>query len=318
MKAIQVHEFGEPDVLKLEEVPDVSAGPGQVTIDVRVVGVNPVETYIRSGKYGPRPMPLLLGSDAAGLVDGVGEGVTDLHRGDRVYVFSPLGTYAERIVAPASRVFPMPSQVSFEEAACVGVPGATAYRALFQVGGGRPAGTVLIHGATGGVGTAAVQLARAAGMHVIGTGGSEEGLDLILRLGCHHVLNHRESGYTEKLKQITGGRGVDLVLEMLANVNLERDLDAVATFGTIVIIGNRGRIEIDPRMIMGKGANVRGMLLYQATDDELREIHAGLFAAMEDGRYLPIVWRQMPLAEAAEAHRLMISGHGPGNIVLIP
>lgn len=318
MKAIQVHAFGEPEVLKLEDVPDVKPGPGQVTIQVRAIGVNPVDTYIRAGRYTGRSLPWLPGSDASGIIDGVGEGVTNLHLGDQVYVFSPLGTYAERIVVPAGRTFAMPSEISFEEAACVGVPGATAWRALFQLGGARPGKTLLIHGATGGVGSAAVQLARAAGLHVIGTGGTPEGLETIQQLGCHHVLNHREAGYIDQLKQITAGKGVDLILEMLANVNLERDLEALALFGTVIVIGNRGRIEIDPRLTMAKDATVRGMLLFNATDAELKEIHAGLFAAMEDGRYLPLVWRQLPLSEAAEAHRLVISDHGPGNIVLVP
>lgn len=318
MKAIQVHEFGEPEVLKLEDLPDPKPGPGQVTIDVRAVGVNPVDAYIRAGRYTGRTLPWLPGTDAAGIVEGVGEGVTTLQRGDRVYVFSNLGTYAQRIIAPATRVFAMPPAMGFEEAACVGVPGATAWRALFQLGGGRPGRTVLIHGATGGVGTAAVQLARAAGMHVIGTGGTAEGLKLIQQLGCHHVLNHRDANYIDQLKQITGGRGVDLVLEMLANVNLERDLDALAMFGTVLVIGNRGRIEFDPRMTMAKEATIRGMLLFNATDAELKEIHAALFAAMENGAYLPIVWKQLPLSQAAEAHRLIMAEHPPGNIVLVP
>ncbi len=318
MKAIMVHEFGEPEVLKLEDLPEPKPGPGQVSINVRAIGVNPVETYIRAGRYTGYDLPWLPGFDAAGTVDEVGEGVTDLQRGDRVYVCSNLGTYAQQIVANRSRVFAIPSQVTFEEAACVGIPGATAYRALFQLGNARPAKTVLVHGATGGVGTAAVQLARSAGMHVIGTGGTDEGMALLRQLGCHHVLNHRAEGYMDELQQITDGKGVDLILEMLANVNLERDLEALAMRGTVIVIGNRGRIEIDPRFTMAKEATIRGMMLFRASDEELREIHAGLFAAMEDRRYRPLVWKTLPLEQAAEAHRLVLSNHGPGNIVMIP
>lgn len=318
MKAIQVRAFGGPEVLKLEEVADVTPGAGQVTIAVEAVGVNPVDTYIRDGRYGARPLPWLPGSDAAGVVDGVGAGVSDFRIGDRVYVFSPLGTYAERIVAPATRVYPMSSNAGFEEASCVGVPGATAWRALFQLAAVRPGQSVLIHGATGGVGTAAVQLARAQGCHVIGTGGTEKGLAHLQEIGAHHALNHREAKYMDRLKEITGGRGVDVVLEMLANVNLERDLEALALFGKVIVIGNRGRIEFDPRLTMAKEATVRGMLLFNATDAELKEIHAGLLAAMDDGRYVPLVSHRFPLSQAAEAHRLIMSDHGPGNIVLIP
>lgn len=317
MKATVIRGFGEPEVMKLEEVADPTPGPGQVLISTRAIGVNPVDTYIRAGKYGTRQFPFIPGFDAAGVVEAIGPGVTNCRTGDRVYT-SAASAYAQKIVVEQSRAYPMPERITFVEAACVGVPAATAYRALFQRGEAQAAQVVLIHGATGGVGTAALQLARAAGLTVIGTGGTEDGRKLIQRLGCHVIVDHHKSGYEKQIIDATGGRGVDLILEMLANMNLAKDLEMLAPNGKVVVIGSRDKIEIDPRLTMGKETDIRGMTLSRATPEQLRSIHAALYAAMETGIYCPVIAREMPLAEAPAAHRAILEPHAPGNLVLMP
>jgi NADPH2:quinone reductase len=214
MKAIRVHEYGGPEVLKLEEVPDLNAGPGQVLVRVKAVGVNPVDTYIRAGGHAVKPaLPYTPGMDAAGEVEAIGEGVTRVAVGDRVYVAgTTTGAYAEQALSNESRVHPLPRPLSYPQGAAVNVPYATAYRALFQRAKAVAAESVLVHGASGGVGIASVQLARAAGMKVIGTGGTEEGRALVAKEGAHHVLDHRAPDYLEQVLALTDGQGVDLIL----------------------------------------------------------------------------------------------------------
>src|SRR5262252_7849561 len=210
MKAIRVSEFGGPEVLKIADVPDLKPDAGQVLVRVEAAGVNPVDAYIRSGLYPRKPnLPFTPGADAAGIVEGVGANVKRFKTGDRVYTNgSVTGVSAELAVCDESRVHHLPSRTSFPQGAALGVPYGTAYRALFQRGGARAAETVLIHGATGGVGTACVQFARAAGLTVIGTGGTEKGRQLARQEGAHHVLDHRASDYEKQIMSITGGRGV--------------------------------------------------------------------------------------------------------------
>lgn len=322
MKAIVVRMFGGPDVLKLEEIPPPAAGPGQVLVRVKAAGVNPVDTYVRSGTYAVKPsLPYTPGMDLAGVIETAGPDVGGWKRGDRVYsdgVGPSSGAYAELAVCAASHVHPLPERVSFAQGAALGVPYATAWRALFVRAGARAGETVLVHGASGGVGTAAVQIARAHGLRVIGTAGTDDGLALVREQGAHYALNHRDPAYAEGLKQATGGRGVDLVLEMLANVNLDRDLDFLAKRGRVVVIGNRGRIEIDPRKTMGKDAAILGMTLFNAPAEELESIHAGLLAGLENGTLRPVVGRELPLAEAVKAQTAVMEPGAHGKIVLVP
>ena len=266
MKAIVVREFGSPDVMKLEDVPEPVPGPGQITIRVRAAGVNPVDTYIRAGTYARKPnLPYTPGTDVGGVVQAVGADVTRVRTGDRVYAHAAIGGYAEVALCEQWQAHHLPERTSFQQGAAIGVPYATAWRALLMRAQARPGESVLVHGASGGVGTAAVQIARAHGMRVIGTAGSEEGLALVRNQGAHDVLNHRDADYLQRLLPLTDGRGVDVVLEMLANVNLDRDLDVLAQQGRVVVIGNRGRVEIDPRKAMGRDAAILGMTLFNAT-----------------------------------------------------
>ncbi|MEK6301366.1 MAG: NADPH:quinone reductase [Acidobacteriota bacterium] len=316
---MQVHEFGGPEVLKLVEVPDPTAGPGQVIVRIHAAGVNPVDAYIRAGGHAVRPaLPYTPGMDAAGLIESVGEGVTRFKKGDRVYTGRTVsGSYAEKALCLETQVNALAERVSFEQGAAVGVPYATAYRGLFQRGSAKPGEVVLIHGASGGVGTAAVQLARAAGLTVIGTGGTEKGRRLVAEQGAHHVLDHGSPDYLEQIGRLTGGRGVDLILEMLANVNLAKDLGLLAQRGRVVVIGNRGTIEIDPRAAMTKDASIIGMSLLHASSDDLASVHSALVAGLENGTLRPVVGQKMPLAEASRAHQAVLEAGAYGKIVLI-
>ena len=305
MKAIRVHEFGGPEVMKLEAVPDPQPGPGQVVIRVHAAGVNPVDAYIRTGTYASKPnLPYTPGSDAGGTVLAIGAGVKRVQVGDRVYITIPnSGTYAEQVLCGEAQVHPLPGNVSFEQGAAMGVAYATAYRGLLVRAQAKPAEIVLVHGASGGVGTAAVQLARAAGMTVIGTAGSDEGMKLVKEQGAHHVLNHATEGYLDDLVKLTEGRGVDVIIELLANKNLAKDLTVLAKKGRVAVIGNRGTIEINPRDAMSREADIRGVTLMNASEQEYRAMHAALVAGLENGTLRPVIGQKIPLAEAARAHR---------------
>ncbi len=320
MKAIRVHEFGGPEVLRFEEVEDPVPAAGQVLVRVRAVGVNPVDTYIRAGAHAVKPkLPYTPGLDAAGTIEAVGEGVSRVGVGERVYTAGSLtGTYAELALCEEAQVHHLAARVSFAEGAGVFTPYATAYRALFQRARGVPGETVFIHGASGGVGTAALQLARAAGLEVIGTAGTEEGRRLAKDQGARHVLDHHAEGYLEELTSLTEGRGPDVILEMLANVNLNKDLGVVAKGGRVVVIGSRGAVEINPRLAMTRDAAILGMTLFNMTPQELDSAHAAIGAGLESGTLRPFVGREFPLAEAARAHEEVLKPGARGKIVLVP
>jgi len=319
MKAIRVHQFGEPSVLRHEDAPEPQPGPGQVVVRASAVGVNPVEVYIRSGAYGQRTFPFIPGTEAAGVVETVGTGVTRVKVGDRVYVAGSVsGTYAQLVLSDQNQVHPLPQHVSFEQGAAMGVAYATAWRAIFQRGQAKPGETVLVHGASGGVGTAAVQIARAAGLVVFGTGGTEEGRKLVAEQGAHHVLDHKNPDYLKQLMDLTGGQGVNLILEMLANVNLGKDLEVLSRNGRVVVIGSRGTVEINPRNTMARDADIRGMALFNATEADYQTIHAALVAGLENRTYRPIIGRRFPLADAPKAHEAIMAPGSHGKIVLVP
>ena len=288
MKAIRAHSFGGPDVLQLDDLPEPSPGAGQVRVRLHAAGVNPYDTYMLSGTYAIKPpLPYSPGADGAGVVEAVGDGVTGVRVGDRVYIggtadHKAYGAYRQVVICATSQVHPLPERLSFAEGAAVNVPCLTASRALNRA---TPSGgdTVLVHGASGAVGLAAVQLARAAGLTVIGTAGSDDGLDLVVTEGAHHAVDHRDPQHVEKVTALTGGRGPDVIIEMLANVNLDLDLAMLAPRGRVVIVGNRGRIEIDPRRIMAKDAAVHGMSFWNQTDAEFAEAYEAVDAALASG-----------------------------------
>ena len=320
MKAVRVNTFGNPEVMRIEEIPDPVPGPSNVVVRIHAAGVNPVDTYIRAGQYALLPeLPYTPGMDAAGVVEQTGEKVRGISVGERVYVARSLsGTYAEKTLCLESQVHRLPSHVSFAQGAAINVPYTTAYYALVFRAKALAGETVLVHGASGGVGIAAVQLARAAGLTVIGTSGSEQGRALAAEQGAHYVADHKDPDHMEQILSITGGRGVDVILEMLANVNLGKDLGALAFSGRVVVIGSRGPVEIDPRLAMRSNAAILGMVVLNASDQQLRGTHAALAAGLENRTLRPVVGREIPLSDAARAHHEIIETNANGKIVLIP
>ena len=320
MKAIRVREFGPPEVMKLEEVPDLQPGSKQVVVRVKAAGVNPVDSYVRTGAYARKPaLPYTPGSDGAGLVEAVGPDVNGVLTGARVYLSGSLtGTYAEQTLCEATQVHHLPDSLTFAQGAAINVPYATAYRALFQRAQALPGETVLVHGATGGVGIASVQLCLAAGLTTIGSGGTERGRTLLKQQGVHFILDHTNPDHLEEIGSLTGGRGVDVVIEMLANVNLDKDLKVLAMGGRVVVVGSRGRVEIDPRSIMAHEGAVLGTLVYNAPPNEVASLRAALAAGLENGTLRPIIGREFPLAEAPGAHHKIMEPGAYGKIVLVP
>src|SRR5438445_1403898 len=250
MKAVLVREFGGPEVLKLEEVATPKPAAGQILVRIHAAGVNPYDTYMRAGTYAVKPpLPYRPGSDAAGVIESVGDGVKKVKPGDRVYTAKTVtGAYAQYALALEEQVHALPGKISFAQGAGVWVPYGTAYHALHHSAQAHASETVLVHGASGGVGSAAVQMARAMGLTVFGTAGTQKGLDLAKSEGAHQVFDHSKLGYQDEIMKATGGRGVDIILEMLANVNLSGDLKLLAKNGRVIIIGNRGEIASNARL----------------------------------------------------------------------
>ena len=320
MKAIRVHEFGDPEVIRVEEIPDPSPGPGQIVVKVQAIGINPVDTYIRSGAYHIKPsLPYTPGNDAAGIVDSIGAGVNHVAEGDRIYTASSItGTYAERTLCNAAQVHTLPEKISFSQGAAINTPYSAAYNALFHRAKAVPGEVVLVHGATGGVGIASVQWARATGLTIIATGGTQKGRRLLTEQGAHYVLDHKAQNHFEETLTLTNGHGVDVILEMLANVNLGKDLKVLAMNGRVVTIGSRGPVEINPRDAMTRSASVLGMLLMSASEREIFSIHAAIRAGLENDTLQPVVGQELTLTETARAHRLLMESSAYGKIVLIP
>jgi NADPH2:quinone reductase len=305
--------------MKLEETPGLAPGPGQVVVRVKAVGVNPVDTYIRSGMYARKPvLPYTPGTDAAGIIDSVGLNVSH-SVGERVYVSGTItGAYAEQVLCQESDIHPLEKGLSFSQGAAINVPYATAYRALFQHAHAKAGETVLVHGATGGVGIAATQLARGSALKVFGTGSSAKGRELVLQQGADRVFDHSSPDHLDQILPATDEKGVDIILEMLANVNLGKDLKILAPRGRVVVVGSRGRVEIDPRDTMTRDAMVLGMLLANTPRSDLTTIHSALAAGFENGTLRPVVGKEMPLADAPLAHKTIVQPGAYGKIVLIP
>lgn len=321
MRAIRVFEFGGPDVLKLQS--DIAVPipkDHQVLIKVHACGVNPVDTYIRSGSYSRKPLlPYTPGSDVAGVIEAVGGNVSAFKKGDRVFTTGTVsGAYAEFAVAADDTVYALPEKLDFKQGAALGVPYFTAYRALLHRARAKAGESVLVHGASGGVGLAACQIARAYGLKVLGTAGTEEGKNIVLQNGAHEVFNHREVNYIDKIKKSVGEKGIDIILEMLANVNLSNDLNLLSYGGRVIIVGSRGPIEINPRDTMAKESSIIGVALYSSTKEEFQQFAAALQAGMEVGWLKPVIGSQYPLEKAVQAHENIIHSSGAtGKMILL-
>lgn len=326
MKAIRVHEFGSPDVLQLRDMPDLQPAPGQVMMQVKAIGVNPLHRLICAGLVARPPLPFTPGDDAAGLVAAVGEGVTGVKVGDRVYGGQPLtGTYAEQVLYDAAEVYPLPDNTSFSQGASLRGPYYTAHYALYGKGRGIPSETILVHGASGGVGIAAVQMARAAGFYVIGTASSEKGRELVKQEGAHQVFDHAAPEYVQDILNLTQGRGVDLILDMKADVTLPKSTEMVAFNGRIVMIGGKdvgaggaGRTEFNPFTTLFKNADILGLFIGAAPPADVLAMKSTIFAGLENGTLRPIIGQEMPLSDASKALELISQSGAFGKIILIP
>ncbi|MGB6542326.1 MAG: NADPH:quinone reductase [Xanthobacteraceae bacterium] len=324
MKAIRVHSFGGPEVLQLETIDDPIPGAGEVVVELRAAGVNPADTYMRSGTYAVLPkLPYTPGGDGGGVISAIGPGVTDHKVGDRVFVgtaltFDLTGCYAEKVKRKASEVLALPKGVTFAQAVAFGVSYPTAHYALFERGGARPGETVFISGASGSVGSSAIQLAKRAGLRVIGSAGTPKGLELVRAEGADHAVNHTQEGYMDEVRRFTGGKGPELILEMLANVNLASDMDVAAKFGRIIVIGNRGEITINPRVAMAKDLDIRGLVLWNATAAQVKSMMLDILSGVTEGSLRPVVGREMRLSEAAAAHIAVLEHGVSGKLVLTP
>lgn len=324
MRAIRFHSFGGPEVLKLDEVPEPVPGPDEVIIGVKAAGVNPADTYMRNGTYRIQPpLPCIPGGDAAGDILALGENVKGFAIGDRVFAGVALGLdfegcYAEQVKRPAKLIRHIPKSFTYAEATTFGVSYPTAHYALFARGGAKAGETVFIHGASGSVGTSAIQLAKQAGLTVIGSAGSSDGLQLVRDEGADLAVDHSQPAYLDEVRDKCNGGGPDLILEMLANVNLAADMEIAAQYGRIVVIGNRGEIVINPRMAMMKELDIKGLMLWNASEQQLGNIMSDLLSSAEEGFIKPRVGLELPLSEAAKAHELVLGSGNAGKIVLIP
>lgn len=325
MSAVVVEEFGNYHNLLYKEVTEPEIDRNQVKIKMEDVGVNPNESYVLTGNYNlfiPE-LPFTPGFDGAGVIEEIGDDVSNFQVGDRVFVgtfrkVNQSGTYAEKVVVDSDIVLPLPDNASFEQGAALGIPGFTAYHILFQRANLKAGETVFIHGATGGVGTLAVQMAKSIGATVIGTSSTEEGLQAILDNGADYAMNHLNDNNFDQLNEYTNGLGPDVIIEFLANKNLELDLQAIKTKGRIVVVGARDTIEISPRLILSRNINVLGASLPNLTEEDYTEASAGIIAMLEHGVINPIIGESVPLREVQKVHENLLTRSGNGKSILKP
>lgn len=324
MRAVEARAFGGPENLVMADRPDPVPGPGEIVIDVAAAGVNPADTYMLTGTYVFRPdLPYVPCGDCAGVVSATGPGVEAPAPGARVFVSAALtgrlsGCLAERIVVAAGDVLPVPDGLGLDEAACLGVPYVTAHLALHDKGNVRAGETVFVHGASGAVGLAAVQLARAAGARVIGSAGTAEGLARVRREGAALAVDHGAPGYLDAVRDATAGTGPALIVEMLADVNLAADLDLAAASGRIVIVGCRGSVTIQPRVAMLKDIDIRGLAIWNARRDVVQSALSSIVEQAAPGGLRPVIGDRFGLHEAAEAFRATVRPGARGKILICP
>ncbi|MEM7409271.1 MAG: NAD(P)H-quinone oxidoreductase [Myxococcota bacterium] len=323
MKAIVLSEFGDESVLQLGDVPDPTPGPGEVRLRVHATAVNRADLMQRRGMYPPPPgAPEILGLECAGEVAELGAGVDGWKVGDRAMALLAGGGYAEQTVVHAGSLLPIPERLSFEEAAAVPEVFLTVFLNVFQLGGLNEGGTVLVHGGGSGIGTACIQLAKHAGAQVIVTAGSPEKCQRCLDLGADRAVDYREGDFVAVAKELTGGEGVDVVLDSIGAPYLEKNLSSLRVGGRLVLIGLMGgaKAEISLGALLMRRLQVIGSTLRARPVDEKAELARAFWdrfgAGFESGALSPVVDRVLPLAEAADAHRLLQASHHFGKVVL--
>jgi putative PIG3 family NAD(P)H quinone oxidoreductase len=323
MHAITLPSFGAPDVLTWAEVPDPEPGPGEVLVDVAATAVNRADVMQRLGHYPPPPgAPPYPGLECAGRVAALGEGVEGWRVGDEVCALLGGGGYAERVAVPAGQLLPVPRGLSLMEAAALPEVACTVWSNVFGVARLAPDETFLVHGGASGIGTFAIQLAARHGARVFCTAGSEPKLARCRELGAELAVNYRGDDFVARVREATGGRGVDVILDHIGAAYLPRNVDALATGGRLVVIGLQGgRVgELDLGVLLARRASVAATALRSRPLDEKARIVAGVreavWPAIEAGEVRPVVDRVLPLTRAAEAHRVMEASEHVGKIVL--
>ncbi|MCZ2722697.1 NADPH:quinone reductase [Marinomonas sp. 15G1-11] len=316
MKAVQIQQYGPASELALAEVAAPSINSEQILVAVKAAGVNPVDTYRRSGTNNyTATFPHTPGLDGAGEIVEIGQDVTGFTVGQRVYFSRNLtGSAAEFAVCIPTHTFPLADALSYEEGACLGIPYTTAHRALLGRANAKTGEKVLVHGATGAVGIAVVQLAKAMGMEVIASAGTAEGKALLEQQGVNTILDHKADEHLASYQSVE--QGFDVIIEMLANHNLDQDLKALAFGGRVAVVGNRGTVEINPRDLMARDAAVMGVALANIKPSELSLIAKSLYPLLNCGLLKPVIRKVYPLASVAEAHEDVLKAGAQGNLVI--
>lgn len=325
MRAVTISVPGGPESLTVAMVPDPRLEYGHILVDVAAAGVNRADLLQRAGHYpAPPGAPPWPGLEVSGIVAAVGEGVTRWHPGDAVTALVDGGGYAERIAVPARQAFPVPSGVDLVDAAALPEAACTAWSNLVDVGGLTASEFVLIHGGSGGVGTLAIQIAAALGARVAATAGGPERTRGCTALGADVVIDHRSEDFVEIVANATGGRGADVVLDIVGAAYLAQNLRALARGGRLVVIGmQRGRhAELDLGLLLSRSATISGTTLRsRAATEKARIVSAveeHVWPMVTDGRVRPVVHARIPLAEAGRAHELVASGAAFGKVLLVP
>jgi NADPH:quinone reductase len=321
---VRVHEVGGPEVLRFEDVEVGSPGPGQALIRQTAVGLNFIDVYFRSGLYPPPQLPFIPGLEAAGVVEGVGEGVRELQVGQGVaYASPPIGAYAERRLMPADRLVALPDGVSDEQAAAMMLKGMTAQyllRRTYRVQSGQ---TILFHAAAGGVGLIASQWAKHLGATVIGTVGSDAKAELARSHGCDHVIRYDREDVVARVREITGGKGVPVVYDSVGRATFESSLDCLSSLGMLVSFGqSSGKIPpVDLGILSQKGSlyiTRPTLVTYTAERADLLAAAKELFDVVQSGAVEILINQRFPLRQAAEAHRALESRQTTGSTLLLP
>lgn len=324
MRAIRVSHFGDSNVLEYSsgvQLPKLKEN--EVLIQVKAIGVNPVDTYIRSGNFPLKPdLPFTPGFDVAGIIRELGSKdiESEFFVGQRVFASNTTsGGYAEMCNVPAKACYPLDDKLTFQQGAALGIPYLTAYRALFMKAKPECGQTVLVHGASGAVGLALVQLAVGQkNLRVFGTAGSEAGLKLVQEQGADKVFNHHNKSYVQQILEATDGKGVDIIFEMLANVNLNKDCDMASFQGKIFIIGNRGAVDFDASSVMMKELSINGIAVLHSSEIEANAQAKGLIEAIKTGSVNPVIGKEFSLKNANIAHDYIIDNSGSsGKVVLV-
>lgn len=323
MHAIVVTQPGDPDVLAWQEVPDPVAGPGEIVVDVAAAAVNRADLLQRQGLYPPPPgAPEWLGLECSGTVAELGAGVTSLSVGDEVCCLLSGGGYAERVALPAGQAMPIPAGVDLITAAGLPEVACTVWSNLVMTAHLQRGEWLLIHGGGSGIGTMAIQVARALGARVAVTAGSAEKLATCEALGAEVLINYREQDFVEVITSETGGRGVDVILDNMAAKYLERNISSLAPGGRLVVIGMQGGVkaEIDLGSLLRRNGTVHATTLRGRTPEQKAEIctqvERHVWPWIAAGIVKPVIDRVMPLVDAADAHRALEDGGVTGKILL--